>query len=979
MGLKSISNRFIEITVDEASGSIVQITYKDTGTKHLLARAPELELGKPGMGLIELEPFYCSKVSTITFSDNGFKAICIDKGVVVEKNVELLDSHIHYKVIVVNNTNEVKKLRIRSTAYIACARGGFWDAAEGATYSCKYCVDFGYSYRIDTFSSTFAPPPPRCYSFEKHSYRSKYFPEIRWIAFIDTVKREGIAFLIKTPEAYGVVEDQFFNLELNIATPQIEVLPNSRIELQFEIMPLVGVSRIDYLCKEFAAAIEGNSIIIPGEEYVGKFIILPYKDMEISISGEVVFEKGMATIGKRGYCIDRVVEEVRKIPLAINIYKAYAKALKPISFEFKIPPLSWSMDRELYEFLSLRFYIGSSEVYRYISLNPDVAEVLERAPKELKGKLYRKLGFVEAIESEFMEREASESLYKAIALAKTLKTKKLIQDLKPSRSRRIIEEYLRSKEISRAIESMTEFIRTQAKANYFSKVFSRGIATSLDFALAYYISKNEVYLKAFELLLKHMSELIERGEFVTFFNAIHGGGGASRFAHLALALDLFENSLDPSVVEEAIESFLWLSNEIYKLTNAWTGNWEVSEAVALAALSAKIDHPLTIKYLEKALAVGYRSLKSFLGDGAWPELAVSYHLASLSQIMDLAEVLRYAGSDDLYKFSSNGKPVILKATEWLWNMLTPYNTAPALEDCNEFMPTPDVFILNFLRYKDRRMLYAYRKLRESGSMISNPIAALALAIEDIDIDAEREEPWIRSRLTVLKESGRAIIRSSEEPEALYLVFDFGPHGAWHGHPDKLNFEIYYNREPIIVDAGSAGYYNPRHWIWSRRSIAHNTITKGLEDHPETSGRLLRVETIDNIAIIEAEASISREGDKLTRRISIDFAKNDVEIYDRVEGEGIFRWNIHVMGKLININNMKYVVETPRSIAIIELPQQITIEEGFRGSDIKTLYLYFEKQIERMGEVIWRISLRQKSNVFLHPSKELGNQIGYEGS
>ncbi len=61
MKIHRLENSMLAVEVDLDTGVITQIIDKVNGSKHLLARKPELEIRKPGMGIYVLEPFFLSR------------------------------------------------------------------------------------------------------------------------------------------------------------------------------------------------------------------------------------------------------------------------------------------------------------------------------------------------------------------------------------------------------------------------------------------------------------------------------------------------------------------------------------------------------------------------------------------------------------------------------------------------------------------------------------------------------------------------------------------------------------------------------------------------------------------------------------------------------------------------------------------------------------------------------------------------------
>jgi len=955
-----MSKGVTELHIDLDTATVVQLVNRVTGSRHLFSRKPELELKVPGMGIVELEPLFCGEWRVVEIKDSEVVAECIAQGYRLLKVVRLEEGFAEYEYRVRNADSKPLRSRPRVAIYVACARGGFWgdEGVEGATNTCRYFVDYGYGESWGTFSTTATPGTPRGYAFEKHSYRSRWFPEVRWIAFVDTVKREGVAIQCLTEGCYASVEDQFFNVEANLALPAKLLMPGEEVTLRFRLIPFTGLTRVDYIDEDAVIGVEGPSIALPGDRYRGSVQIYSLRRLEASIDGRIVFDRGMQSIGKRGYCVDRVVPSRREVKLVLTQNGVVLDAFKSLEIGFEsLETLDWSFERELYEIPYVEVDVDNKVARRAISIDPDVEDALNFVPQNL-AKLARKhLIFNSVVESDYLEREASKPVY-SLAFSMRFSPRRILRGFRSAFDRSVedaVLEHLRSANVEQFIDLWQKRILDPVTVTR---------TPILSLALAYLITKSEKVLKALENLLDSFAELVLSDSFVTYFSAVHGGGGADRFADYVVALDIVEDSLPRDVVEKTYQALKIVADEISKLTNTWIGNWELSEACALLALSHKLGYPGNDIDFYRALATAKRALKSFLPDGAWPELAASYHLASLNHLVKMAEVLRYIGSENLYTYTTKPgqEPVIKKALLWLWSILTPYDTVPALEDANEFIPSPDTYLLPGLALSDNDLLGVAQRLYRRVKRLQSPWTLLAMIHYNKNPLLHDYPAPVRRRVAVFEDSGRFMYRESEDEKALYIVIDFGPQGGWHGHPDRLSFEVYYYGEPIVVDAGSGGYYNPLHWTWSRRSIAHNTVTLGDSDLPEhVRGYLLGYEELDK----GFRASFKMDTDTFVLERTLTLETQDelreILVSDVVRGKGLFRWNLHCRGSIVEYRGSSVVLRTPKGVeVVVEAPQEsvLSVGEGYRGSSENTIYLYYEKQIDGVGNLGGVIKLRK---------------------
>jgi hypothetical protein len=108
------------------------------------------------------------------------------------------------------------------------------------------------------------------------------------------------------------------------------------------------------------------------------------------------------------------------------------------------------------------------------------------------------------------------------------------------------------------------------------------------------------------------------------------------------------------------------------------------------------------------------------------------------------------------------------------------------------------------------------------------------------------------------DGGYYVMRDGWTPNANYLLFDCGPHGALHcghAHADSLSFELAANGLTLLVDPGTYTYTGSKAMRdWFRSSVAHNTLTVDGESSSVPDGPF----SWKSIARAEATSWISRE-------------------------------------------------------------------------------------------------------------------------
>ncbi|MCC6444972.1 MAG: heparinase II/III family protein [Armatimonadetes bacterium] len=88
---------------------------------------------------------------------------------------------------------------------------------------------------------------------------------------------------------------------------------------------------------------------------------------------------------------------------------------------------------------------------------------------------------------------------------------------------------------------------------------------------------------------------------------------------------------------------------------------------------------------------------------------------------------------------------------------------------------------------------------------------------------------LREGSSLFPSSGFAVLRqppaSGKLPDAhsLAAVFNCGPYGGGHGHPDKLSLVVYADYHHWLPDFGSCGYDSALKGEWTSQTISHNTV------------------------------------------------------------------------------------------------------------------------------------------------------------
>jgi len=268
-------------------------------------------------------------------------------------------------------------------------------------------------------------------------------------------------------------------------------------------------------------------------------------------------------------------------------------------------------------------------------------------------------------------------------------------------------------------------------------------------------------------------------------------------------------------------------------------NWQSWHNAAIGAVGFTLEDPqLIAQAIEDPLnGFEYQMQASVSTDGFWYEGSLGYHLYALQAHCYLAEMAARSGID-LY-----ANPALRKMFTAPLRFAMPDLTLPAFNDSGP------IKLINY----DSLYEAAYRQYGDAELALplgrrSRGRYALLWGAQTVP---EPTAPRIES--TLFADAGYAVLRNNEREYPLYLAFDFGPHGGWHGHYDKLGFVSFARNTLMGLDPGTQSYADPGHDTWDKVTVAHNTIVVDEQSQAEASGALHRYVALPGLSVAAADA------------------------------------------------------------------------------------------------------------------------------
>lgn len=236
-------------------------------------------------------------------------------------------------------------------------------------------------------------------------------------------------------------------------------------------------------------------------------------------------------------------------------------------------------------------------------------------------------------------------------------------------------------------------------------------------------------------------------------------------------------------------------------------NWINSAAGLLGLLT---DDPELVFNAIHDPEVGYwnQMKEGVLPDGMWLEGAWGYHFFTILGAMPLLEAARHCGIDlygeklkamyaaplryampdlRLPNFNDTGRPVSIRKQAHYYELAAARYDEPLFRSMVGFSD----------RQGENALLYG--------------------------IDQAGDPPPFQVESQHMQSTGYAILTQGTGEDATWACLKYGPHGGWHGHPDKLTFILYGRGDIVSPDAGCINYGNPIQDGWYKTSLAHNTL------------------------------------------------------------------------------------------------------------------------------------------------------------
>ncbi|MDR0338598.1 MAG: heparinase II/III family protein [Planctomycetaceae bacterium] len=340
--------------------------------------------------------------------------------------------------------------------------------------------------------------------------------------------------------------------------------------------------------------------------------------------------------------------------------------------------------------------------------------------------------------------------------------------------------------------------------------------------------------------------------------------------------------------------------EAYEKKVGWTKtrfNWNqvCSGGLTVGALAVADEEPQLAAWLLNKAATGVQTaMDEFQPDGGTREGAGYWSYAVQYNVMMIAALQSALGTD----FGLSGFPGFDQTGRFRIHFVTPLKTVFTFGDGGSTTNSNPVmfwFATQFNRpdYAGHdRMWFTPNKpfhlwwFNESKDFGNEPTSAH------------------------FQHAGLAFMRSSWEPNAVYVAVKGGSTATGHSHMELGHFQLIANERLWLSDLGSVSYtkdyfHKEKRWTFYRATnFAHNVpVIDGKLQNPIGSAPITKFETTKNRTMLEVDLTDAYKGQvaSANRRITLENQIVTIEdIFSGVKGEQ-FLWQVHAPVRRVVVN------------------------------------------------------------------------------
>ncbi|MHA6484530.1 S-layer homology domain-containing protein [Paenibacillus sp. strain BS8-2] len=311
---------------------------------------------------------------------------------------------------------------------------------------------------------------------------------------------------------------------------------------------------------------------------------------------------------------------------------------------------------------------------------------------------------------------------------------------------------------------------------------------------------------------------------------------AVQMIQLVQAYDLIYPSgvLTPEEVFGIEQNLFAASAKTLKGYDVGKSNWQTWHNAAIGAIGAALEDVSLMEHsVNGRSGFTFQMNNSVLEDGFWYEGAIAYHFYSQMALFAHAQALDNMGYD-LFA-NPNLKKTYDATLTYAYPDLGIINSNDSSKYPTSLAAPGRVVPIDYEgvygEYNDPIYGALLNKLydeldRPRGGHILPGNTNSGIAGEQAVFYGQPEITNIGVLPTEsvnFKGLGHSVIRIGEGNEQLFALVDYGLHGGYHGHPDKLHLDIFGQGARLAPDPGIPLYSNTMYEKYYKKTFSHNTV------------------------------------------------------------------------------------------------------------------------------------------------------------
>ena len=313
-------------------------------------------------------------------------------------------------------------------------------------------------------------------------------------------------------------------------------------------------------------------------------------------------------------------------------------------------------------------------------------------------------------------------------------------------------------------------------------------------------------------------------------------------------------------------------------------------------------------------------------DGMWCEGAMGYQFMALQALVVDAEMLWRHGID-LYRYRNCALKCIFDSP---LSFAYPNLVSPAIHDSGNVSIVgynSHLYEYGYWRYRDPKYLEVLRRIGRRLTASFQQFTISTLYDTDLSAVGTSVEPASAN----LNGVGYGILRTTDARGTRSLLLDYGPNRS-HGHPDKLNLDLWAFGELQIPDPGTAWYETPIYRNWYHTTFAHNTLNVDLQEQKACGAELLCYAAGDAFGLMRARTDEAYPGVTMDRAVFLtrDYVADLFGAFSRMPHTYDLTWHPRGNGGVPQgVEGQPFALSEPRAAGYSELKdlQAYTLAQG----------------------------------------------------